>query len=59
MPLIHSGVSTHHHDQAITPVSLSTMSTGSARINRLWPRCQVRLANDSNSLRTVTTTASG
>jgi hypothetical protein len=25
MPLIHSGDSTHHHDQVITPVSLSTM----------------------------------
>ena len=25
MPLIHIGDSTHHHDQVITPVSLSTM----------------------------------
>ena len=34
MPMIHSGASTHHHDHVITPVSLSTMSAGSAS---LWP----------------------
>jgi hypothetical protein len=26
MPLIHPGDSTYHHDQPITPVSLSTMN---------------------------------
>ena len=34
MPLIHNGDSTHHQDQSITPVSLSTMSAGNERAHR-------------------------
>ena len=58
MPMIHSGASTHHHDHVITPVSLSTMSAGSARIHRLWPTFQIRSAsNGSGFPRKVATTA--
>ena len=32
MPLIHNGDRTHHHDQVITPVSLSTISV----ITAIW-----------------------
>ena len=34
MPLIHNGDSTHHQDQAVTPVSFNTMSTGSDKAHR-------------------------
>ena len=59
MPLIHMGDSTHHQDQPITPVSLSTISAGSERAHRSWPRFQTHAAADPSRLdRKVTTTAS-
>jgi hypothetical protein len=37
MPLIHIGDSTHHHDQAMTPVSLSAMNANKTSGDALWP----------------------
>lgn len=45
MPPIHIGDSTHHHDQVITPVSLSTMSvTTTIGDSTSWARFQHRSA---------------
>ena len=58
MPLIHKGDTTHHQDQVITPVSLSTMSAGSESTRRSWPRFQILAAADPGRLdRKVNTTA--
>lgn len=58
--LIHSGSSTHHHDQATTPVSLSAMSAGSASAQRTWSNFQIRSASQRRgSRRNVTATAPG
>jgi hypothetical protein len=46
MPLIHIGESTHHQDQAITPMSLSTMSVSDMTAHRSWPKFQIRPAID-------------
>ena len=58
MPLSHKGDSTtHHQDQPITPVSLSTMSAGSERAHRSLARFQIHAAaNRSRLYRRVTTT---
>jgi hypothetical protein len=50
MPLIHKGDSTRHQDQAITPVSLSTISAGSERTHRSWPRFQIHAPADPGRL---------
>jgi hypothetical protein len=58
MPLIHKGDTTHHQDQVITAVSLSTMSAGSERTHRSRPRFQILAAADPGRLnRQVTFTA--
>jgi hypothetical protein len=46
MPLIHIGDITHHHDQVITPVSLSTINVGNASDNTLWAAFQHRSVAD-------------
>ena len=58
-PLSHKGDSTtHHQDQSITPVSLSTMSAGSERAHRPLPQFQIHAATDPGRLnRKVTFTA--
>ena len=45
MPLIHIGDSTHHHDQLVTPVSLSTMGvTTTIGYSTFWATFQHRCA---------------
>jgi hypothetical protein len=47
MPLIHIGDSTHHHDQPMTPVSLSTMGvTTTTGYSTPWATLQHRCAVD-------------
>lgn len=46
MPLIHMGASTHHHDQAITPVSLSTISASTPSEYTSWAAFQNRSVVD-------------
>jgi hypothetical protein len=58
MLLIHRGESTDHHDQAITPASLSTMSVNENTASRSWPWFQLRPAIDlgrsNRMLKTIT-----
>ena len=46
MPLIHRGDSTHHHDQATTPTSLSTINASWAIEETFWARFQIRATID-------------
>jgi hypothetical protein len=56
-PLIQTGDSTHHHDQLITPVSLSTISAIAPVDARSWALFQHRPATERGFLtRMVNTT---